>query len=96
MGCVREGDEEVYRTVEDNFASWSEQNYVQFNVLETKELVVKIRKRRTLETYISIHSVCEKTAEYDKYFGFHTRTTNIPLQEELSLSLFPEMTDINI
>lgn len=94
MGCVREGDEEVYRTVEDNFASWSEQNYLQFNVSETKELVVKIRKRRTLETHISIHSVCEKTAE--KYFGFHTRTTNIPLQEELSLSLFPEMTDINI
>lgn len=94
MGCVREGDEEVYRTVEDNFASWSEQNYLQFNVSETKELVVKIRKRKTLETHISIHSVCEKTAE--KYFGFHTWTTNIPLQEELSLSLFPEMTDINI
>lgn len=86
----------MYRTVEDNFVPWSEQNYLQFNVAKTKELVVEIRKRRTLETHISIHSVCVKTAEDDKYLSFHTLTINIPLQEELSLSLFSEITDVNI
>ncbi|KAJ0033751.1 hypothetical protein NQD34_000858 [Periophthalmus magnuspinnatus] len=65
------GDEREYRTVVDNFVTWSEKNHLQLNVTKTKELVVDLRRTKAAVTPISIHGVSVDVVEEYKYLGVY-------------------------
>lgn len=44
------GEKTEYRTVEKDFDTWCEHNYLQLNVIETKELVVDLRRTKASVT----------------------------------------------
>ncbi|KAJ0001685.1 hypothetical protein NQD34_001481 [Periophthalmus magnuspinnatus] len=71
VGCISGGDEREYRTVVDNFVTWSEKNYLQLNVTKTKELVVDLRRTKAAVTPISIHGVSVDVVEEYKYLGVY-------------------------
>ncbi|XP_040907892.1 uncharacterized protein LOC121190938 [Toxotes jaculatrix] len=51
------GDESEYRTVVDNFVTWSKRNHLQLNVMKTKELVVNLRRTKATATPVNIQGV---------------------------------------
>ncbi|KAJ0028904.1 hypothetical protein NQD34_003901 [Periophthalmus magnuspinnatus] len=67
--CISGGDEREYRTVVDNFVTWSEKNHLQLNVTKTKELVVDLRRTKAAVTPISIHGVSVDVVKEYKYLG---------------------------
>ena len=72
VGCIEKGDDREYRTVVDNFVTWSELNHLQLNVTKTKELIVDLRREKTAAvTPVSIQGVPVDTVEEYKYLGVY-------------------------
>lgn len=47
VGCIREGEEGVYKTLIDNLLRWTELNHLRLNVRNTIEMVIDFRKKKT-------------------------------------------------
>lgn len=101
VGCIEEGDESEYRTVVDNFVTWSEQNHLQLNVTKTKELIVDLRRAKTPVTPVSIHGVPVDTVEEYKYLGVYfnnkldwSRNTEAVCKKGPKQTLFPKEAEV--
>ena len=71
VGCITDGNESEYRTVVDNFVTWSCKNHLQLNVSKTKELVVDFRRSKGPVTPVTIHGASVDMVENYKYLGVY-------------------------
>ena len=72
VGCISKGDETEYRAVLDNFVTWSEQNHLNLNVTNTKELVRDLRRTRELVATVYIRGAGMDIVEDYKYLRVHS------------------------
>ena len=47
LGCVRGGEEGVYRALVNRSVDWTELNYLRLNVSKTREMVIDFRRKKT-------------------------------------------------
>lgn len=52
VGWMTRGEKTEYRTVGKDFDTWCEHNYLQLNVIETKELAVDLRRIKASVTHV--------------------------------------------
>lgn len=71
VGCITGDDERKYRTVVDNFFTWSEKYHLQLNVKKTeeKELVVDLKKAKAKVTNTNIKGIRVEVVDEYKYLG---------------------------
>jgi len=46
VGCIRNGQEEEYRSLVEDFVQWCKLNHLQLNTSKTKEMVVDFRRSK--------------------------------------------------
>ena len=69
MGCIGGDQEEEYRTLVRDFATWSHANSLQLNTSKTKELVIDFGKSRPRPQAVDINGVEVETVGSYKYLG---------------------------
>ena len=71
VGCIRDGREEEYRAVVDDFVEWSGRNHLRLNVDKTREMVIDFRRNRPAPQPLSIQGDKVTEAVDYKYLGVH-------------------------
>ena len=69
VGCVRNGQEEEYRKLIQDFVIWCNSNYLRLNVTKTKEMVVDFRRSRPHMEPVIINGECVEQVKTYKYLG---------------------------
>lgn len=57
VGCIRGGQEGEYRSLVEDFETWSRSNHLQLNTATTKEMVVDFQRTRPHLQLVSIEGV---------------------------------------
>ncbi|KAG5274935.1 hypothetical protein AALO_G00141800 [Alosa alosa] len=72
VGCIRNGQEEEYRSLVEDFVQWCKLNHLQLNTSKTKEMVVDFlwRSKPTLLP-VHIDGVNVEVVSTYKYLGLH-------------------------
>ncbi|KAJ8273972.1 hypothetical protein COCON_G00085970 [Conger conger] len=68
VGCIRDGQEDEYRNLLDDFVQWCNLN-MQLNITKTKEMVVDFRRTKPPMLPISIEGVNVEVVSTYKYLG---------------------------
>lgn len=71
VGCIRDGREEEYRQLIQDFVVWCRANNLQLNTSKTKEMVVDFRRRKPQLLPITIEGDIVEWVETYKYLGLH-------------------------
>ncbi|XP_073668918.1 uncharacterized protein [Paramisgurnus dabryanus] len=71
MGCIRDGQEDEYRNLINDFVQWCRLNHLQLNATKTKELVVDFRRSKPCMLPVSIQGVNVEVVSTYKYLGVH-------------------------
>ncbi len=69
VGCIRNGQEEEYRSLIGDFVAWCRSNSLQLNTAKTKEMVVDFRRPRPHLQPVSIEGVCVEMVRTYRYLG---------------------------
>lgn len=69
VGCVRNGQEEEYRKLIQDFVIWCNSNYLRLNITKTKEMVVDFRRSRPNMEPVIINGECVEQVKTYKYLG---------------------------
>lgn len=54
VGCIRDGQEEEYRALVDDFVEWAGRNHLLINLAKTREMVIDFRRTRTVSQPLCI------------------------------------------
>lgn len=71
VGCIRDGQEEEYRSLVEDFVQWCRLNHLQLNTAKTKEMVVDFRKSKHALLPVTIEGVNVEVVNTYKYLGIH-------------------------
>ncbi|XP_039896534.1 uncharacterized protein LOC120738979 [Simochromis diagramma] len=69
VGCIRDEEEEEYRSVVDSFVEWCELNHLQLNITKTKELIMDFRKQAPPPNPVTIRGADVEIVEDYRYLG---------------------------
>ncbi|XP_059801863.1 uncharacterized protein LOC132378747 [Hypanus sabinus] len=69
VGCVRNGQEEEYRKLIQDFVIWCNSNYLRLSITKTKEMVVDFRRSRPHMEPVIINGECVEQVQTYKYLG---------------------------
>lgn len=69
VGCIRNGQEDEYRKLIQDFVAWSDSNHLLLNTTKTREMVVDFRRPRPLPEPVSIKGDCVEVVHTYKYLG---------------------------
>lgn len=69
VGCIKDGREEEYRSLVEDFTRWSRSNHLQLNTSKTKEMVVDFRRKKSHLQPVSINGVDVEVVRTYKYLG---------------------------
>uniref|UniRef100_A0A8B9GXH1 Reverse transcriptase domain-containing protein n=1 Tax=Astyanax mexicanus TaxID=7994 RepID=A0A8B9GXH1_ASTMX len=69
VGCIRDDNEEEYRTLVRDFAVWCHRNNLQLNTSKTKELVIDFGRSRPRSRPVLIEGVEVEAVDSYKYLG---------------------------
>ncbi|KAG5276868.1 hypothetical protein AALO_G00110700 [Alosa alosa] len=71
VGCIRNGQEEEYRSLVEDFVQWCKLNHLQLNTSKTKEMVVDFRRSKPTLLPVHIDGVNVEVVSTYKYLGLH-------------------------
>ncbi|KAG5267587.1 hypothetical protein AALO_G00223400 [Alosa alosa] len=71
VGCIRNGQEEEYRSLVEDFVQWCKLNHLQLNTSKTKEMVVDFRRSKPTLLPVSTDGVNVDVVSTYKYLGVH-------------------------
>ena len=71
VGCIRDGQEEEYRSLVEDFVQWCRLNHLQLNTTKTKEMVVDFRRSKPALLPVTIEEVNVEVVNTYKYLGVH-------------------------
>ncbi|KAG5276526.1 hypothetical protein AALO_G00106690 [Alosa alosa] len=71
VGCIRNGQEEEYRSLVEDFMQWCKLNHLQLNTSKTKEMVVDFRRSKPTLLPVHIDGVNVEVVSTYKYLGLH-------------------------
>ncbi len=69
VGCIKNGQEEEYRSLIGDFVAWCRSNSLQLNTTKTKEMVVDFRRLRPHLQPVSIEGVGVEMVQTYRYLG---------------------------
>ncbi|XP_066512309.1 NLR family CARD domain-containing protein 3-like [Hoplias malabaricus] len=71
VACIRNEQEEEYRSLVEVFVQWCKLNHLQLNTSKTKEMVVDIRRSKPVLLPVTIDGVDVEVVDTYKYLGLH-------------------------
>lgn len=71
VGCIRNGQEEEYRRLIQDFVVWCRANHLHLNTSKTKEMVVDFRRSQPQLQPVTIEGDIVEVVETYKYLGLH-------------------------
>ncbi|KAK0148991.1 RNA-directed DNA polymerase from mobile element jockey [Merluccius polli] len=71
VGCIRDGQEEEYRSLVEDFVKWCRLNNLHLNTAKTKEMVVDFRRSKPALLPVTIEGVNVEVVDTYKYLGVH-------------------------
>ena len=69
VGCILDDSEGLYRNQIDQFVMWCEQNFLEVNVVKTKEMIIDFRKKKSPHRPIMIKGGPIEIVSSYKYLG---------------------------
>ena len=101
VGCVRNGQEEEYRKLIQDFVEWCNSNHLRLNTTKTKEMVVDFRRPRPQPEPVIINGECVEQVQTYKYLGVQLDWTagldcqhRCPVQESTESTVLPQKAGI--
>ncbi|XP_061107787.1 receptor-interacting serine/threonine-protein kinase 4-like [Conger conger] len=81
VGCIRDGQEDEYRNLVDDFVQWCNLNHMQLDISKTKEIVVDFRRTKPPMLPVSIEGVNVEV----KFLLKYTKVQHFGLIEDCKL-----------